>query len=245
MFLHFHTLQLRGERRKHGEFLQTTNAYKRQPEFAHPYDALASKAEIVVASPNGGVAPLDPGSVKDSPDESSQNFFKTKKALWENTTPLREFLGRASEFDAVFYPGGHGPMFDLVNDKESIQLIREFYNAGKIVSAVCHGPVVFANVTLDNGEPLVKGRQVTGFTNEEEDQVQLTSAMPLLLEDALVKAGAKFVKAEKAWGEKVVVDGQIITGQNPGSAKAIGEALAKALGKSLHSMDEVSTDLLI
>lgn len=197
---------------------------------AHPYDVLEPKAEIVVASPKGGVAPLDPGSVEMfKADPSSVNFFKNKQAVWENTTPLKEFLGRSGEFDALFYPGGHGPMFDLATDKESIQLIQEFYNAGKPVAAVCHGPVVFANVTLPDGTPLVKGKTVTGFTNVEEDQSQLTSAMPFLLEDALVKAGANFVKADP-WAEKVVTDGKLISGQNPASAKGVGEAIVTALG---------------
>lgn len=161
-------------------------------------------------------------------DESSQNFLK-KKEIWENTTPLKDFLGRSGEFDALFYPGGHGPMYDLVSDKDSIALIEEFYAAGKPVAAVCHGPIVFANATV-NGKPLVEGREVTGFTNEEEDAVGLTDAMPFLLETVLKKKGAKFVKADQAWGEKVVVDGQLITGQNPASAHAIGVALAKAIG---------------
>lgn len=163
-------------------------------------------------------------------DEVSQNFLK-KKEIWENTTPLREFLGRASEFDALFYPGGHGPMFDLAGDKESIQLIQEFWAAGKYVSAVCHGPIVFKDVQVD-GQHLVKGKKVTGFTNQEEEMVKLTEAMPFLLETVLKEAGANFQKADEPWGEKVVVDGKLITGQNPASGKAVGEALVKALGKS-------------
>ncbi|KAL6849086.1 hypothetical protein ACO1O0_008616 [Amphichorda felina] len=201
------------------------------PELAHPYDVLAPKAELVIASPKGGVAPLDPGSVEMSKnDESSVNFLNTKKAVWENTRPIKEFLGRAGEFDAVFYPGGHGPMFDLATDAQSIQLIQEFYAAGKLVSAVCHGPIVLGRVTLPDGTPLVKSKTVTGFTNEEEDQMQLSSAMPFLLEDVLIKAGANFVKADEPWGVKVVTDGKLITGQNPASAKGVAEAIAKALG---------------
>lgn len=173
------------------------------------------------------MAPLDPGSVQAFQDESSQNFLKTK--LWENTTPLKEFVGRSSEFAAIFYPGGHGPMYDLVDDADSIALIEEFYRAGKPVAAVCHGSIVLANVKID-GKPLVQGRQVTGFTNEEEDIAQLTDAMPFLLEDRLNAVGAKFLKADKPFGEKVVVDGLLITGQNPASANALGEAIAKAIG---------------
>ncbi|CCE29197.1 hypothetical protein E4U22_006676 [Claviceps purpurea] len=200
------------------------------PELAHPYDVLAPKAEIVVASPKGGVAPLDPASVELFKDESSVRFLKNNKDVWEKTTPLREFVGRAHEFDAIFYPGGHGPMYDLVSDADSIKLIEEFYAAGKPVAAVCHGPIVFRDVTIKGGEPLVKGRTVTGFTNVEEDQAQLTDAMPFLLEDELKKKGAKFQKADEPWGEKVVVDGHLITGQNPASAKAVGEAILKAIG---------------
>ncbi|KFH42099.1 chaperone protein-like protein [Hapsidospora chrysogenum ATCC 11550] len=201
------------------------------PELAHPYDVLAPKTEIVIASPKGGVAPLDPGSVKMfEKDESSVNFLNSQKKLWEQTTPLREFLGRADEFDALFFPGGHGPMFDLATDVDSNRLVREFWAAGKPVAAVCHGPAALANVTLEDGSRLVKGRTVTGFTNVEEDQVQMTGAMPFLLETALNDAGAKFVKADEPWGAKVVTDGKLITGQNPASAKGVGEAILEALG---------------
>lgn len=122
-------------------------------------------------------------------------------------------------------------MYDLVDDEDSIALIEEFYKAGKPVSAVCHGPIVLANVKID-GKPLVEGREVTGFTNEEEAQAGLTDAMPFLLEDRLKAVAAKWNQAAEAWGEKVVVDGQIITGENPASAHAVGVAIAKAIGKS-------------
>jgi putative intracellular protease/amidase len=200
------------------------------PEFAHPYEVLAPKAEIVVASPKGGVAPVDPSSVEAfSGDAVAKDFLDNKKDVYSNTTPISKFLGRAAEFDALFYPGGHGPMFDLAVDKESIQLIQEFWAAGKVVSAVCHGPAAFVNVDVD-GQRLVKGKQVTGFTNAEEDQVQLSSQMPFMLETELSKAGGDFVKADELWGVKVVTDGKFITGQNPASGKAVGEAIAKALG---------------
>ncbi|KAI8660204.1 DJ-1 protein-PfpI domain-containing protein [Fusarium keratoplasticum] len=205
------------------------------PEFAHPYydlvgeDESNPKAEIVVASPAGGKAPLDEVSIKMfENDPESVKFLNEKKSLWENTRPLSEFLGKASEFDAIFYPGGHGPMFDLVKDETSIKLIEEFYKAGKPVSAVCHGPIVFVNVTID-GKPLLQGREVAGFSNSEEDAVQLTSAMPALLEDEIKRVGGNYVKGED-WGEKLAVDGLVITGQNPASAHAVGKALAKAIG---------------
>ncbi|CAG9988744.1 unnamed protein product [Clonostachys byssicola] len=201
------------------------------PEFSHPYDILAPKAEIVVASPKGGVAPLDPASIEFSKsDDGAQNFYKTKSEVWEKTRPIKEFLGKADEYDALFYPGGHGPVFDLATDIESIQLIIQFLDAGKPVAAVCHGPAAFANVVGKDGNHVLKGKTVTGFTNAEEDIMQLSSAMPFLLEDALIKAGANYVKADEPWGEKVVTDGLIITGQNPASAAGVGKALATALG---------------
>ena len=193
---------------------------------------LSDQAEVFVASPKGGVAPLDPSSVEAFKDDpSSANFLANKKAVWEKTTPLKEFLGRANEFDAIFFPGGHGPMFDLATDKESIQLIREFHSAAKVIAAVCHGPAALTNVTLpEDGAPLVLNKTVTGFSNAEEKEVQLDKAMPFLLEDALVKAGGKYVKADEPWGVKVVTDGKLITGQNPASARAVGEAILKTLG---------------
>lgn len=156
------------------------------------------------------------------------SFLETQKALWENTATIKEFRGRAAEFDAIFYPGGHGPMYDLVDDADSIALVEEFYRAGKVVSAVCHGTIALVNVKID-GEHIIKGREITGFTNEEEDFVQLTSAMPLLVEDKVVAAGAKFVKAG-VFGDKVAVDGQFVTGQNPVSATSFAKALVAAIG---------------
>jgi len=204
------------------------------PELSHPYDVLVGKGvEIVIASPKGGVAPLDQNSVEMfKSDPSASEFYKTKSALWEKTAKLSDFLGKASEFDALFYPGGHGPMFDLATDKESIALINEFVAAGKPVSAVCHGPAVFTNVTLPSGKSLVAGKEVTGFSNAEEDQAGMTKFMPFLLEDKLKEAGGTYKKAAEPWAEFVVVQdgGKFITGQNPASAKGVGEALVKAIG---------------
>jgi len=203
------------------------------PEFAHPYDALvAAGVEVTVASPKGGLAPLDPASVEMfKSDESSVRFLNDKKALWEKTQRLADFAGKAGEYDAIFYPGGHGPMFDLATDAESQKLAADFYDAGKVVAAVCHGPAALVNVTLGSGKALVEGKQVTGFSNGEEDAVDLSKFMPFMLETALdEKSGGKFVKADKDWGEKVVVDGRLITGQNPASAKGVGDAIVKAIG---------------
>ncbi|KAK6841203.1 hypothetical protein PG989_010239 [Apiospora arundinis] len=203
------------------------------PELAHPYNVLAPKTELVMASPKGGEAPLDPASVKafEGDDESVQ-FLKTKSDVWKNTQKLSTFKGRAGEFDALFYPGGHGPMFDLATDADSIALIQEFVAAGKPVAAVCHGPAVFTNVTLPDGTPLLKGKEATGFSNEEEDQAQMTKWMPFMLEDKIKQAGGNYKKADAAWGPLVLsVDGgKLITGQNPASAKGVGEAILKAIG---------------
>ncbi|KAL3473227.1 class I glutamine amidotransferase-like protein [Aspergillus californicus] len=207
-----------------------------QPEFAHPWEVLHDKAELVIASPKGGAAPLDPSSVKMfENDPVSAKFLKEQEALWKNTKKLSDV--KESDFDAIFYVGGHGPMFDLTEDKTSIALIQSFAVAKKPVSAVCHGPCVFLNVTTPSGKPIVTGAQVTGFSNVEEDQVQLSHLMPFMLEDELVKkSGGNYVKADQPWGEKVVVSkvaelgGTLITGQNPASATGVGQALLKALG---------------
>ncbi|KAL4876949.1 class I glutamine amidotransferase-like protein [Aspergillus karnatakaensis] len=208
------------------------------PEFAHPWSVLHDKADLTIASPKGGAAPLDPSSVEMfKNDPISSKFLNEQEALWKNTHKLEEFVDRVDEFDAIFYVGGHGPMFDLTTDKTSIALIHAFAEKKKPISAVCHGPCVFVNVTTPSGASLIEGAEVTGFSNEEEDQVQLSSVMPFMLEDELRKrSGGKYVKADQAWGEKVVTSkvkeygGVIVTGQNPASAGGVGEALAKALG---------------
>jgi len=201
------------------------------PEFAHPYDVLEKAgADITIASPKGGEAPLDPSSVEAfKSDEASQTFLKTKESLWKNTHKLSDFAGKAKEFDALFYVGGHGPMFDLANDATSHKIINEFWEAGKVVSAVCHGPAALVNVKLADGSYLIKGKEVTGFSNVEEDQAGLSSAMPFLLETGLGQNGGKFEKADQPWGAKVVVAGNLITGQNPASATGVGEAIKTAI----------------
>ncbi|CAI7677836.1 unnamed protein product [Penicillium pancosmium] len=206
------------------------------PEFAHPWYELHDKCDLTIASPKGGKAPLDPASVEMfKGDEKAVEFHKTQSALWEKTNVLSDM--KASDFDAIFYVGGHGPMFDLTTDKTSIALIESFAAAKKPISAVCHGPCVFLNTKAPTGEALIAGKTVTGFSNLEEDQVQLSAAMPFMLEDELNKiSGGKFVKAAEPWGEKTVVEttagigGVLITGQNPASAEGVGKALVKALG---------------
>lgn len=203
------------------------------PEFAHPYNQLHPHASIVVASPNGGAAPLDPFSVEMfKSDAESAEFLATKSDIWKNTAKLSDFTGKANEFAAIFFVGGHGPMFDLAHDATSHALVREFWESGKVVSAVCHGPIALASVKLSDGSFLVDGSEVTGFTNAEEDQMKLSAYMPEMLEDMLKKNGAKFVSAKELWGEKVVVgkEGRLLTGQNPASASGIGRAIVKAIG---------------
>lgn len=200
------------------------------PELAHPYHVLHKKTEITVCSPLGGEAPLDPSSIEAAKDDVSVNFLKNDEKVWKTTQRMDNFVGKAKDFDAIFYVGGHGPMFDLVDNPTSQQLIREFWEADKIVAAVCHAPAVFYDVKLSDGSLLVAGKEVTAFTNAEEEAVGLTKVVPFLPEDALNKAsGGKFVKAAEPWGEKVVVQGRLITGQNPASATGVGEAIAKAL----------------
>ncbi|CAG8001851.1 unnamed protein product [Penicillium nalgiovense] len=208
------------------------------PEFAHPWEVLHEKVSLTIASPKGGEAPLDPASVKMfESDETSQKFLKEQKALWTNTHKLADMLPRAGEFDAIFYVGGHGPMFDLTEDQTSLALIQTFAAANKPVAAVCHGPCVLLNATAPSGVPLISGVGVTGFSNVEEDAVSLSSAMPFMLETELGRVtGGKYVKAAEPWGEMVVVGkaagtgSTIITGQNPGSATGVGKEILKALG---------------
>ncbi len=190
---------------------------------------MEGRVELEVASPKGGVAPLDPYSLGSAYDAESQHFLKNKRSIWENTQPIRNYLGRAKEFAAVFYAGGQGPMMDLVGDGDSIKLINEFYAAGNIVAAVCHGPIAFVHAETPEGRPLVEGRRVTGYTNAEETRDATDKYLSFLLETEFVALGAKFIAARPS-STNVVVDGQLITGQNPESAGAVGEAICEALG---------------
>ncbi|KAI9801496.1 MAG: hypothetical protein M1833_002728 [Piccolia ochrophora] len=203
------------------------------PEFAHPYNVLEPHAEISIASPAGGEAPLDPSSVEMfKEDKPSVDFLNTQSALWKNTEKLSSFLGRSNDFAAIFYVGGHGPMFDLANDPTSVLLLHEFAEANKVISAVCHGPAAFVNAKTAKGTHLLADVAVTGFSNAEEDGVGLSAAMPFSLEDELQKAsGGRFEKAAEPWGEKVVVakGGRLITGQNPASASGVGKAILQAI----------------
>ncbi len=188
-------------------------------EFAAPYYAfLDAGAEITVASPKGGRPPLDPAS--DTPD--AHTFFTHRlaadplaQAILDTTERL--FHMNANDFDAVFFPGGHGPMWDLAEDKSCIALIEAFAKAKKPIATVCHAPAVLRHVRID-GKPIVGKKRVTGFSNAEEEAVHLTHIVPFLLEDELKRLGA-FYESVTPWESFIVVDGQLITGQNPASSR--------------------------
>nr|WP_315221118.1 type 1 glutamine amidotransferase domain-containing protein [uncultured Flavobacterium sp.] len=200
-------------------------------EFAAPYYELLDKGvEITIASPLGGQPPIDPKSADPASATEDTKRFDADTTLQEklkNTHKLSTIDQK--DYDAVFYPGGHGPLWDLVEDKNSIALIESFYNHKKPVAFVCHAPAVLKNVKV-NGEFLVKGKKVTGFTNEEEEAVGLTKVVPFLLEDALTQNGAKFSKIGN-WQPYAVEDGLLITGQNPASSKLVAGKLLEKLNK--------------
>ena len=199
-------------------------------EFASPYYTLLDAgANITIASPKGGKPPLDPKSdAADFQTESTKRFKADEKAneALANTVTLSSV--KESDFDAVMYPGGHGPLWDLTTDTDSIALIEAFVKADKPVASVCHAPSVLLNVKLSNGEYLVKGKKVTGFSNTEEEAVQLTDIVPFLLEDALQSKGAIYSKVDD-WHSYAITDGKLITGQNPGSSQAVAKELLKLL----------------
>ena len=199
-------------------------------EFAAPYYAFKDAgADVTLASPAGGQPPLDPKS--DEPDaqtEATRRFKsdESAQAVLAHTTKLSAVAG--ADFDAVFYPGGHGPLWDLAGNPDSIRLIESMSRAGKTVAAVCHAPAVFRDTKSADGEPLVKGRMVTGFTNSEEDAAHLTKIVPFLVQDMLVENGAKYSKGPD-WQPHVVTDGKLITGQNPASSAATAAAVLAQL----------------
>ncbi|KAF5252544.1 hypothetical protein FANTH_2438 [Fusarium anthophilum] len=203
------------------------------PELAHPFHVLNPLAELVYATPKGGESPLDPVSVELFKDDPvCKDFLENHESVWKNTLKLSDLAGRASEFDAIFYPGGHGPMVDLVHDEHSKKLLRDFHSQDKVIAAVCHGPAAFVNATTASGELILKGKQVTGFDDVGEEMFKFTDDMDFSLEKRLGEAsGGKYVKADEGpLAEKVVVDGKMITGQNPASSKGVAEEIAKALG---------------
>ena len=199
-------------------------------EFAAPYYVFADGgAEITIASPKGGQPPVDPKSeLKDAETPSTERFHADKALTDKVAHSLKLSDVKQKDYDAVFYPGGHGPLWDLATDKTSIELIEAFYNHQKPIAFVCHAPAALINVKALNGEPLVKGKQVTGFSNTEEEAVKLTDVVPFLLEDELKKHGAHYSKGDD-WSSFVIEDGLLITGQNPGSSEAAAKLLLNAL----------------
>lgn len=199
-------------------------------EFAAPYYVFVDAgARVTLASPAGGQPPLDPKS--DEPDaqtEATRRFAADTQAQRELARTARLADMRAADFDALFYPGGHGPLWDLAENAHSTALIETFLAGGKPVAAVCHAPGVLRHARAADGAPLVAGRQVTGFSNTEEAVVQLTEVVPFLVEDELVALGARYSKAED-WHAYVVSDGLLITGQNPASSERAARAMLTAL----------------
>ena len=200
-------------------------------EFAAPYFVFRdADVELTLASPKGGQPPIDPKSDLPENQTPAMARFKQDAAAQQalsHTVKLAEM--RAEDYDTIFYVGGHGPMWDLVDNTDSIALIESFYNSGKPIAAVCHSPAVFHRVTYQ-GAPLVKGKRVTGFTNGEEEAVHLTNVVPFLVEDELKRVGGLYEKAAD-WQSFAIVDGRLITGQNPASSTAAAQALLKVMGQ--------------
>lgn len=194
-------------------------------EFAAPYYTfLDAGANITLASPAGGQPPLDPKSdSEDAQTDATERFKQDDEAQARLASTQKLSDVNQQDFDAVFYPGGHGPLWDLASSNDSISLIESFVNADKPVAFVCHSPAVLKDVKVD-GEYFVKGKKLTGFSNSEEEGVGLTNVVPFLLEDALQANGANYVKGDD-WQSYVVEDGLLITGQNPASSEATAEHL--------------------
>ena len=199
-------------------------------EFAAPYYVLLDAgAEMTLASPAGGQPPLDPQSdVPDAQTEATGRFKKddVAQSALANTTKLAEI--NADEFDAIFFPGGHGPLWDLAENADSQRMIGTFMAENRPLAAVCHAPAIFKHTKGADGKPLVSGRRVTGFTNTEEEGVGLTKIVPFLVEDMLKANGGLYQKGPD-WGSYVVVDGKLVTGQNPASSEAAARELLKHL----------------
>lgn len=202
-------------------------------ELAAPYYAFqAAGAEITLASPKGGQPPLDPKSNEaSSQTDSTRRFEADAVATAQLAATVRLDTIDRADFDTVFYPGGHGPLWDLAEDKRSIALIESFLGAGKHVALVCHAPGVLRHVKAADGRPWVEGRQVTGFANTEEDGVGLTTIVPFLVEDELKAKGGVYAKGPD-WGPFVIVDGLLITGQNPASSAPAAQRLLSEVARA-------------
>ena len=198
-------------------------------EFAAPYYVFRDAGvELTLASPKGEQPPIDPKSdLPENQTAAMARFKKDERAQKELSQTVKLADVKSENFDTVFYVGGHGPMWDLAESPVSIALLESFYNSGKPIALVCHSPGVLHHVTY-KGEPLVKGKRVTGFTNGEEEAVQLTKVVPFLVEDELKRLGAIFEKVPN-WQPHSIVDGRLITGQNPASSTGAAQALLKLM----------------
>ena len=203
-------------------------------ELAAPYYAFKDAgAEIVLASPKGGRPPLDPKSNEaDSQTDATRRFEADADAMAKLASTVRLDSVSQADFDTVFYPGGHGPLWDLAEDRNSIALIESFMAANKPVALVCHAPGVLRHVRAPDGRPLVEGKRVTGFTNTEEAAVGLTDVVPFLVEDELKAKGGLYSKGED-WASYVLTDGLLITGQNPGSSAEAATVLLQRVGQAV------------
>lgn len=200
-------------------------------EFAAPYFVFRDAgADLTLASPKGGQPPLDPKSdLPENQTPAMARFKKDERAQKELSQTVKLDSIKSEDYDTVFYPGGHGPMWDLAESSVSIALLESFYNSGKPIALVCHSPGVLRHVTYQ-GAPLVKGKHVTDFTNGEEEEMQLTHVVPFLVEDELMRLGAIFEKVAD-WQVLSIVDGRLVTGQNPASSTSAAQALMKLLGE--------------
>ncbi len=208
-------------------------------EFAAPYYALKDAGvEVTLASPKGGQPPLDPKSEQEMfQTEATRRFSKDTEAqkLLSQTAKLESV--NASDFDAIFYSGGYGPLWDLAEDKTSIALIESFYNSDKPVASVCHAPAIFKNTKDSEGKPLVQGKHVTAYSNSEEEAVQFTSLVPFSVQEMLIENGAFYSKGPN-WYPYVQEDGLLITGQNPASAALVAASLLKMLAAKVDLYDK-------
>lgn len=196
-------------------------------EYTVPYELFTQAGfKVETASIKGGSAPIDPRS---NPTDAQEKRYETAITALQSTTKLSTL--KLSDYDAVFFPGGHGTMFDLPNNPDVNHILQHFYESNKVIAAVCHGPACFVGATLKNGQPLLAGRSVTGFTNEEEVAAEQDKNMPFLLEDELLKNGANYIKNSE-WSDHVEVDGCLITGQNPQSSESVAKAIIKQLNET-------------
>lgn len=199
-------------------------------EFAAPYYVFKDAgATITLASPAGGHPPIDPKSDEPGAQTTATERFRQDPETQRHlATTVRLASVSAADFDAIFYPGGHGPLWDLVNDPDSISLIEAAERTDKPLALVCHAPGALTSARRENGEPLVAGRKVTGFSNSEEGAIGLTNIVPFLVEDVLQRLGAHYEKGAD-WLPHIVADGNLITGQNPASSEVAAKALLELL----------------